>query len=110
METASIDVSADALLLHYTHDVLRSRRRNRAYLSCDKARCTRRDCRFKLPSIGAASSIPGIDIVRGLSEHFEGLQAPWDRLLPYIKYFQVYEEFFMGSGYIATARACGSMT
>lgn len=109
METANIDVSADALLFHYTHDVLRS----------DTAierifRVTMPDTRiaiagFKLPTNWRRVFNPWHRYrAWGYLSTFEGVHAPWDRLLPYVNDFQIHEEIFFGSGYIATARASGS--
>ena len=109
MEAASIDISADALLFHYTHDVLRS--------------CAAIERIFRAAKPGARIAIAGLKLPTdwrrifnpwhrhrawGYLSTFEGVHAPWDRLLPYVNDFQIHEEIFVGSGYIATARARGS--
>ena len=110
VETATIGRQADALLLHYTHDVLRS------HAALERL--------FKQVKPGAHIAIAGFKFPtdwrrvfnqwhryreRGYISTYEGAHAPWDRLLPYVTHFKVHEEFFMGSGYIASARAKGSI-
>lgn len=109
METAAIDINADALLFHYTHDVLRS--------------VTALERLFRKAKPGARIAIAGFKLPAdwrrvfnlwhryrawGYLSTFEGVCAPWDRLLPYVTNFHIHQEFFIGSGYIATAQARGS--
>lgn len=106
METVSIDISADALLFHYTHDVLRSPAAIERIFCAAKAGARIAIAGFKMPT-GWRSVFNPWHRYRewGYISTFEGVLAPWDRLLPYINDFQICEEFFIGSGYIATARA-----
>ena len=108
METASIDISADALLFHYTHDVLRSSAAIERIFRSAKPGARIAIAGFKLPTDWRRVFNPWHRYrAWGYLSTFEGLQAPWDRLLPHITDFQIHEEFFVGSGYIATARASG---
>ena len=104
METASIDISADALLFHYTHDVLRSRAAIERIFRATKPGARIAIAGFKLPADWRRVFNPWHRYrAWGYLSTFEGVHAPRDRLLPYITDFQIHEEFFVGSGYIATA-------
>jgi ubiquinone/menaquinone biosynthesis C-methylase UbiE len=109
METASIDGSADALLFHYTHDVLRSGAAIERIFRAAKPGARVAIAGFKLPTDWRRIFNPWHRYrAWGYLSTFEGVLAPWDRLLPYIDDFQIHQEIFIGSGYIATARASGS--
>ena len=109
MEAASIDDSADALLFHYTHDVLRSSAAVEHIFRAAKPGARIAIAGFKLPTDWRRVFNPWHRYrAWGYLSTFEGLQAPWDRLLPYVNDFQIHAEIFVGSGYIATARANGS--
>jgi ubiquinone/menaquinone biosynthesis C-methylase UbiE len=110
METASIDIGADALLFHYTHDVLRSSAAIGRIFRAAKPGARIAIAGFKLPTNWRRIFNPWHRYrAWGYLSTFEGVHAPWDRLLPYVSDFQIHEEIFIGSGYIATARANGSM-
>ena len=109
METASIDGSADALLFHYTHDVLRSSAAIERLFSAVKPGARVAIAGFKLPTDWRRIFNPWHrHRAWGYLSTFEGVHTPWDRLLPYVHDFQILEEIFVGSGYIATARASDS--
>lgn len=109
MEAASIDISADALLFHYTHDVLRSSAAIERIFRAAKPGARIAIAGFKLPTDWRRIFNPWHrHRAWGYLSTFEGVHAPWDRLLPYVNDFQIHEEIFVGSGYIATARARGS--
>ncbi len=109
MEAASIDISADALLFHYTHDVLRSSAAIERIFRAAKPGARIAIAGFKLPTDWRRIFNPWHrHRAWGYLSTFEGVHAPWDRLLPYVNDFQIHEEIFVGSGYIATARASGS--
>ena len=109
METASIDISADALLFHYTHDVLRSGAAIERIFRAAKPGARIAIAGFKLPTDWRRVFNPWHRYrAWGYLSTFEGVHAPWDRLLPYVNDFQIHEEIFVGSGYIATARASDS--
>lgn len=110
METASIDGNADALLFHYTHDVLRSGAAIERIFCAAKPRARIAIAGFKLPTDWRRIFNPWHrHRAWGYLSTFEGVRAPWDRLLPYVNDFQIHEEIFIGSGYIATARASDSL-
>lgn len=109
METATIDVSADALLFHYTHDVLRSTTALERVFRKVKPGARIAIAGFKLPTDWRRVLNPWHrHRAWGYLSTFEGVYTPWDRLLPYINDFHIHEEIFFGSGYVATARACSS--
>ena len=109
METASIDSSADALLFHYTHDVLRSSAAIERIFRAAKLDARIAIAGFKLPTDWRRIFNPWHRYrAWGYLSTFDGVHAPWDRLLPYVSNFQIHEEIFVGSGYIATARASDS--
>ena len=109
METASIDGSADALLFHYTHDVLRSIAAIERIFRAAKPGARIAIAGFKLPTDWRRVFNPWHRYrAWGYLSTFEGVRAPWDRLLPYVNDFQIHEEIFIGSGYIATARVTES--
>ena len=109
METASIDISADALLFHYTHDVLRSNAAIERIFRAVKPGARIAIAGFKLPTDWRRIFNPWHrHRTWGYLSTFEGVHAPWDRLLPYVYEFQIHAEIFVGSGYIATARASDS--
>lgn len=109
VETATIDVGADALLFHYTHDVLRSTAAIKRMFRAVKPGARIGIAGFKLPTDWRRIFNPWHrHRAWGYLTTFEGVHAPWDRLLPYVNDFQIHEEIFIGSGYIATARANGS--
>ena len=109
MEAASIDDSADALLFHYTHDVLRSSAAIERIFRAAKPGARVAIAGFKLPTDWRRVFNPWHrHRACGYLSTFEGVHAPWDRLLPYVSDFQIHQEIFIGSGYIATARASGS--
>ena len=109
METARIDISADALLFHYTHDVLRSHTAMERIFRAAKPGARIAIAGFKLPTDWRRIFNPWHRYrAWGYLSTFEGVYAPWDRLLPFTTDFQIHAEIFVGSGYIATARASGS--
>ncbi len=109
METASIDISADALLFHYTHDVLRSSAAIERIFRAAKPGARIAIAGFKLPTDWRRVFNPWHRRrAWGYLSTFEGVHAPWNHLLPYVNDFEIHEEIFVGSGYIATARANGS--
>ena len=109
VEVATFDVSADALLFHYTHDVLRNTAAIERIFRTVKPGARIAIAGFKLPTDWRrVFNLWHRRRAWGYLSTFEGIHAPWDRLFPYITNFHIHEEIFIGSGYIATARACGS--
>lgn len=108
MESANIAARADALLFHYTHDVLRSPAAIERILRATKPAARIAIAGFKLPTDWRRIFNPWHrHRAWGYLSTFEGVHLPWDRLLPYVSDFTIHEEFFVGSGYMATARAWG---
>ena len=109
VEPAAIDINADALLFHYTHDVLRSSAAIERIFRAAKPGARIAIAGFKLPTDWRRVFNPWHRYrAWGYLSTFEGVHAPWDRLLSYANDFQIHEEIFIGSGYIATARASDS--
>lgn len=103
-EVVVLPHAVDALLFNYTHDVLRSPAALKNI--------------FRQARSGAAVAAAGIKHPprwldplrlyrrfksRGCYEHFEGLDAPWDLLAPFVPDLRV-ESTLFGTGYIAWGR------
>ena len=109
MESATLDVCADALMFHYTHDVLRSNAAIERIFRAVKPGARIGIAGFKLPTDWRRIfNFWHRHRAWGYLSTFEGVYTPWDRLLPYIHDFHIHEEIFFGSGYVATARAWSS--
>lgn len=109
VEHATLVWRADALLFHYTHDVLR----NPAAL----ARL------FAHARPGARVAVAGFKFATGWRalfnpwhrrrawgylSTFEGAERPWSHLLAYVPDFTIVAERFLGSGYIGAGRFTGA--
>lgn len=104
-ESAMFETPADAALFHYTHDVLRSPAaleqvfaalRPGAVVVVAGYKSCRGWRRVFNPWFKARA--------RGYLSTYEGLDAPWSHLLTHVSDFRIHEEYFSGSGYIATCR------
>ncbi len=105
VEDAPLTRHADAVLFHYTHDVLR----NRAALAH----------LFKHVKPGARVAIAGYKLATGWRalfnpwhrhrawgylSTFEGVERPWSHLLEFVPDFTIVAEPFLGSGYVGAGR------
>lgn len=105
VEEAQIPIRADALLFHYTHDVLRSPEALLNIFRSAKPEARVAIAGFKLPSDWRRLFNAWHRWRAGeYLSTYDGIYTPWDYLLGYVSDFRIQEENFLGSGYIATAR------
>jgi ubiquinone/menaquinone biosynthesis C-methylase UbiE len=101
VEEADIQVKADAVLFHYTHDVFRTPAAlNNVFLHLRPgARIVVAGC--KNADGWRAIFNPWFQYrTRGYLSTFEGLDAPWSHLVQHAPNFEVVSEYFLGSGYL----------
>ena len=104
-EDAVIPCRADALLFHYTHDVLRSEAALANLMKSAKAGARVAIAGFKLPTDWRrAFNSWHRWRAWGYLSTFEGIYWPWSLLTQYVNDFQLHEENLLGSSYIASAR------
>jgi ubiquinone/menaquinone biosynthesis C-methylase UbiE len=106
VEEARIAGLADAVLLHYTHDVLRTPAALCRLFAAVRPRATVVVAGYKLASGWRALFNPWFKArAHGYLSTFEGAAAPWSHLIQHVPDFRVQEEFFLGSGYIGFGHA-----
>jgi ubiquinone/menaquinone biosynthesis C-methylase UbiE len=105
IESADIPESLDAVLFHFTHDVMRSPQALERIFAA-----ARPDARIALAGMKYAPwwMAPVNLIVRAKARPymttFDGLAAPWELALPYLREFNWYPVLF-GTGYVGWGRA-----
>jgi len=103
VEEALIDEPVDALLFHYTHDVLRTPAALVRLFGAARPGARVVLVGFKLPTDWRAVFNPWFrHRARGYLSTFEGIHAPWSHLLRYVPDLKIERERFFGSGYVAT--------
>lgn len=103
VEEAEIDAVADAVLFHYTHDVLRLPAALERIFSRLRPGATIVVAGFKSATGWRAMFNPWFRArARGYLSTFEGTQMPWSHLVRDVPDFRVHEEYFLGSGYIGS--------
>jgi ubiquinone/menaquinone biosynthesis C-methylase UbiE len=103
VEEASIDATIDALLFHYTHDVLRTPAALARVFAAARPGARVVLVGYKLPTDWRALFNPWFrHRARGYLSTFEGIHAPWSHLLRDVPDLQIVAERFLGSGYVAT--------
>lgn len=108
VEDARIDARADALLFHYTHDVLRTPAALQRVFAVARPQATVVVAGFKLASGWRALFNPWFKArAHGYLSTFEGARAPWSHLMRHVPDFRVQEEYFLGSGYLGLGHAAG---
>jgi ubiquinone/menaquinone biosynthesis C-methylase UbiE len=106
VEQARIAGLADAVLLHYTHDVLRTPAALRRLFVAVRPRATVVVAGFKLATGWRALFNPWFKArAHGYLSTFEGAAAPWSHLMPHVPDFRLHEEYFLGSGYLGLGHA-----
>jgi len=105
VEEAVIQGPVDALLFHYTHDVLRTPAALENVFSSARDGARGVVVGFKLPTGWRSAFNPWFRYRnREYLSTFEGIHAPWSHLLRHVPEFKIERERFMGSGYLATGR------
>jgi SAM-dependent methyltransferase len=106
VEEAAIDEAVDALLFHYTHDVLRTPAALARVFGAARAGAPVVLVGYKLPTDWRAILNPWFrHRAKGYLSTFEGIYAPWSHLLRYVPDLKVVQERFLGSGYLAIGSA-----
>lgn len=102
VEEAAIPGPIDAVLFHYTHDVLRTPAALDHLFAHVRPGARVVVAGFKLPTGWRAVLNPWFRYrAKGYLSTFEGIHAPWSHLLRFVPDLQVQRERFMGSGYLA---------
>ena len=102
VEEAVIDEAVDALLFHYTHDVLRTPAALARVFGAARPGAPVVLVGYKLPTDWRAVFNPWFrHRAKGYLSTFEGIHAPWSHLLRHVPDLKVVEERFLGSGYLA---------
>jgi demethylmenaquinone methyltransferase/2-methoxy-6-polyprenyl-1,4-benzoquinol methylase len=110
MESADVPFGLDALLFHFTHDVMRSPGALQRIFAAAKP-----GARVAIAGMKYAPwwMAPANLIVRAKARPYmttlEGLAAPWDLALPYMERF-AWCPVFCGTGYIGWGRATRKVT
>ena len=108
VEEASIDGPVDALLFHYTHDVLRTPTALVRVFGAARPGARVVVVGYKLPTDWRAVFNPWFrHRAKGYLSTFEGIYAPWSHLLRYVPDLRIERERFLGSGYLATGTVSG---
>jgi ubiquinone/menaquinone biosynthesis C-methylase UbiE len=106
VEEARIAGVADAVLLHYTHDVLRTPAALRRLFAAVRPQATVVVAGYKLAAGWRALFNPWFRArAHGYLSTFEGAAAPWSQLMQHVPDFRVQEEYFLGSGYLGSGHA-----
>jgi arsenite methyltransferase len=110
LEVVTLPCTVDAVLFNYTHDVLRSPAALANIFRQVRAGATVAAAGIKHPP----RWLDPLRLYRRFKSRscyarFEGLDAPWDLLAPYVPDLQV-ESTLFGSGYIAWGRAGGGIS
>jgi ubiquinone/menaquinone biosynthesis C-methylase UbiE len=108
VEEASIDEPVDALLFHYTHDVLRTPTELAREFGAARPGARVVVVGYKLPTDWRAVFNPWFrHRAKGYLSTFEGIYEPWSYLLRYVPDLKIERERFLGSGYLATGTVAG---
>jgi ubiquinone/menaquinone biosynthesis C-methylase UbiE len=104
VEAAEISGSVDAVLLHFTHDVMRSPRALKRIFSASSpgARVAFAGMKYA-PWWMAPANLLVRAQARPYMTTLEGLSAPWDLALPYLDSFD-WRSVLFGTGYIGWGR------
>ncbi len=109
VEDATLVWQADALLFHYTHDVLRNPAALARLFAHAKPGARVAVAGFKRADGWRAIFNPFFrHRARGYLSTFEGIERPWSHLLAYVPDFTIVAERFLGSGYIGAGRFTGA--
>jgi ubiquinone/menaquinone biosynthesis C-methylase UbiE len=101
VEEAGLAHSIDAILFHYTHDVLQTPRALERIFAHTRPGARIVVAGFKLPTDWRSVLNPWFRYRnKGYLSTFEGIHKPWSHLLRYVPDFRVEGERFMGSGYL----------
>ncbi len=108
VEDARIRTHCDALLFHYTHDVLRAPKALGRLFASARPGLRVVVAGFKLPSDWRrVLNAWHRRRAWGYLSTFEGAQKPWSHLLQHVPDFQVHAESLLGNGYIGSGTYCG---
>jgi ubiquinone/menaquinone biosynthesis C-methylase UbiE len=103
VEEATIAGPVDALLFHYTHDVLRTPAALLRVFGAARPGARVVVVGYKLPTDWRALLNPWFRYrAKGYLSTFEGIHAPWSHLLRHVPDLKIERERFLGSGYVAT--------
>jgi ubiquinone/menaquinone biosynthesis C-methylase UbiE len=107
VEEARIDGLADAVLLHYTHDVLRTPAALRRLFAAVRPQATVVVAGYKFATGWRSVFNPWFKArARGYLSTFEGAAAPWSHLIEHVPDFRIHKEYFLGSGYLGHGHLC----
>lgn len=108
VEDTCIDARADAVLFHYTHDVLRTPAALRRVFAAARPQARVVVAGFKLACGWRGLFNPWFRArAEGYLSTFEGAHAPWSHLMQHVPDFRLHEEYFLGSGYLGAGHAAG---
>jgi ubiquinone/menaquinone biosynthesis C-methylase UbiE len=109
VETAALRCQADAVLFHYTHDVVRNPAALAHLFAHVKPGARVAIAGFKLPTGWRALFNPWHrHRTRGYLSTLEGVRQPWSILAGYVPDLTFVAEPFLGSGYVGAGRFAGA--